>query len=68
MASLQVNLKFPKTRSGKVIVEIDADKLERLAASLGMFDDKFLKDIDAAEEDFKRGRYQKIKSLKDLRK
>ena len=66
MASLQVNLKFPKTRSGKVIVEIDADKLERLAASLGMFNPDFLKSVDAAEQDYKHGRITKIRSLKDL--
>jgi hypothetical protein len=66
MASLTMTIN-PKTKRRKNIsVELDADKLERLAASLGFFNPDFLDSIDRAEKDYKAGRVKKISSLKEL--
>ncbi|MFQ6049879.1 MAG: hypothetical protein ACE5J0_02460 [Candidatus Paceibacterales bacterium] len=63
-SNLKITIK-PKTK--KFLVEIDAERLERLAAGLGLFSPDFLKSLDRAEKDYKAGRTRKIKSLKDLR-
>ena len=68
MATLNITVTKPKNRnSNKIMVEIDADKFERLAASLGLFNPEFLKSVEKSEEDYRSGRVRKIKSLKDLR-
>ena len=46
---------------------MDAEKLERFAADFGFFSQEFLKSLDRAEKDYKKGRVQKIKNLKQLR-
>ena len=56
----------PKIKQGKISVEIDARKLEKLAANFGFFNPEFLKSLSRAEKDFARGNFQKIKSLKEL--
>ncbi len=67
MANLSIFI-TPKTKRRKILVEIDADRLEKLAASLGFFGDDFLKSLEKAEKDYKAGRIRKIRSLKELRK
>ena len=52
----------------KILVELDANKLERLASHLGFYGPDFLKSIDKAERDYKAGRVRKITSLRELRK
>ena len=54
-------------RSKRILVEIDADRLERLAASLGLFNPEFLESLDRAEQDYRAGKYRKVSSLKELR-
>lgn len=69
MASLTITIKKPQTkRSHKILVEMDAEKFEKLAASLGFFNPEFLKSLQRSEGDFKTGRFKKIESLKELRK
>ena len=68
MASLTITIKPRTNHSRKILVEMDADKFERLAADLGLFSPKFLKSLNRAEKDYKAGRIKKIKSLKELRK
>ena len=52
----------------KVTVELDANKLERLASHLGFFGPDFLKSIDRAERDYRDGRVREVASLSELRK
>ena len=66
MASLSVKIKS-KTTTKKFVVEIDADKFEKLAADFGFFNPEFLKSIDRGEADYRAGRIKKIRSLKELR-
>lgn len=68
MLSLNLTIKPRVNHSRKILVELDADKFERLAADLGFFSSDFLKSLDQAERDYKAGRTTKIKSLKELRK
>ncbi|MEK7193502.1 MAG: hypothetical protein AAB652_01815 [Patescibacteria group bacterium] len=55
-------------KNRKVTVQIDADKLERLAASFGFLNPDFLKSLDRAEKNYAAGRYRKIKSLRDVKR
>ena len=61
--SVQVIPKHPK----KILVEMDAEKFERLAASLGLFSRDFIDSLTRAENDYKNKRYKKVTSLRDLR-
>ncbi len=66
MASL--NMQFSSQGTARdVLVKINADQFERLAATFGFFNPEFLKSLQRAEKDIKQGRTRKIKSLKDLR-
>lgn len=67
MSSLTITIK-PKVNHRKILIEMDAEKFERLAASLGLFNPEFLKSLNRAEKDYKAGRIKKIKSLRQLRK
>ena len=67
MASLSISI-ISKNNGKKILVEMDADRFEKLAASLGFFSDEFLKSLKKAEKDHKAGRIKKIKSLKELNK
>jgi len=67
MANLSITI-IPKTKQRKILIEMDADRFEKLAASLGFFSDEFLESLRKAEKDYKAGRIKKIKSLKELRK
>ena len=68
MASLAVIIKSPEKIGKKVLIEMDADKFERLAANLGLFNTDFLKSLNRAEKDYRAGKVYKLKSLKELRK
>ena len=68
MASLTITIKPRLNHSRKILVEMDADKFERLAANFGLFNPNFLESLDRAENDYRYGRITKIKSLRELRK
>ena len=68
MASLTITIKPRTNQAKKILVEMDVEKFERLAADLGFFSPEFLKSLDRAEKDYKASRFKKIKSLKELRK
>ena len=67
MSTLSLTIR-PKqhTRPRKVVVEVDADRLERLAANFGLFNPGFIASIDRAERDYQAGRIRKIHSLAEL--
>ncbi len=67
MVSLNITIKDGKNRKHKAMVELDADKFEKLAAIFGLFNPDFLKSLTRAEKDIKAGRVTKLRSLKDLR-
>ncbi|MBI4088640.1 hypothetical protein HY415_00935 [Candidatus Kaiserbacteria bacterium] len=52
----------------KIIVELDANRLERLASHLGFFSSDFLKSVNRAERDYRAGRVREVNSLSELRK
>ena len=52
----------------KIIVELDANRLERLASYLGFYGADFLKSVDRAERDYKAGRVRAVASLSELRR
>ena len=57
-----------KTSGGKkILVELDADKFERLASNLGLYNPDFVRSVERAERDFRAGRTREIKSLRELR-
>jgi hypothetical protein len=68
MASLTITIKPHANHHKRILVEMDVEKLERLASALGLFNPEFLKSLDRAEKDYKGGRIKKIKSLKELRR
>jgi len=67
MVSLNITIKDGKNRKHKAMVELDADKFEKLAAIFGLFNPDFLKSLARAEKDIKAGRVTKLRSLKNLR-
>ena len=67
MSSLNIEIR-PKINSKKFTVEIDFNKLEKLAASLGFFNPAFLNSLNRAEKEYRSGRIRRIDSLKELRK
>ena len=67
MNTLTITLKDGKRKNKNLAVEMDLAGFERLAANFGLFSADFLKSIESAEKDHKKGRIKKIKSLKDLR-
>jgi hypothetical protein len=64
MASLELTI---KKRNHRVLIEMDADQFEKLAADFGFFCKDFLESLEQAEKDAKAGRVRKIESLKELR-
>ena len=68
MVSLNVTIKDGKNRKHKAMVELDADKFEKLAGIFGLFNPDFLKSLARSEKDYREGKFFKIKSLKDLEK
>ena len=65
MASIQLNLK--SSNDSKLLIELDANKFERLLADFGYFNDDFLKSVDQAEKEVKSGKTKKLRSLKSVR-
>jgi hypothetical protein len=65
MATITVERK-PKSR--RVAIEIDADGLERLAASLGLFSSNFLKSLSRSESEIALGKTKRLRRLRDLRR
>jgi hypothetical protein len=57
-----------KPKSKRIIVEIDADKLERLAASLGLFSSSFLDSISRSEKEIALGKTKRLRDLRELRR
>ena len=64
MASLELTI---KKRNHRVLIEMDADRFEKLAADFGFFSKDFLESLEQSEKDLKAGRVKKIQSLKELR-
>jgi len=64
---MNITIKDGKNRKHKAIVELDADKFEKLAAIFGLFNPDFLKSLARSEKDIRAGRITKLRSLKDLR-
>jgi hypothetical protein len=64
MSSLELTI---KKRNHRVLVEMDADQFEKLAANFGFFSKEFLSSLERAEKDVKAGRIRKVQSLKQLR-
>ncbi len=62
---MTITTKNPKSK--KYNVSVDVFALERIAGSLGLFQPKFLKDLNQSLHDMKNGRLVRAKSLKDLR-
>lgn len=67
MSSTAITIRKTGNGSRKFLVEIDANRLERLAANLGFFSQSFLNSLDQAEKDYNTGRTRKVRSLKSLR-
>jgi hypothetical protein len=57
-----------KPKSKRIIVEIDADKLERLAASLGLLSSSFLDSISRSEKEIALRKAKRLRSLRELRR
>jgi hypothetical protein len=57
-----------KPNSRRIVVEIDADKLERLAASLGLLNPSFLGSISRSEEEIALGKTKRLRNLRELRR
>ncbi len=58
----------PGSKGKKVLVELDADRLERLASNLGFYNPDFLRSIERAERDYRAGRVYTVTSLRELRR
>jgi hypothetical protein len=54
--------------SRRIVVEIDADRLERLAASLGLLSPSFLDSILRSEEEIALGKTKRLRNLRELRR
>jgi len=67
MSSLTITVKPQINNHRKFLIEMDAEKFERLIANLGFFSSEFLESLDNAEKDIRVGRIKKLKSLKELR-
>ena len=66
--NLTLNIRPKSGRTPKkFIVEMDADKLERMAAAFGMFNREFLESVERAERDYAAGRVYEVESLEELR-
>ena len=68
MATLNVTIRPRQARSRKIIVELDADRFERLAADLGLFSRTFLSSLERAEREVAQSKARRLRSLRDLRR
>ncbi len=65
MASMNIEIKT--NSKSKIVVEMNADKFEKMAANFGFFGDDFLKSLNKSEKDYKAGRVKKISSLSSIK-
>ncbi len=65
MADVDIQVSSAKK---EYVVTLDANRFERLAATFGFFNPDFLKSLNQAERDIKKGKVREISSLKELRK
>ncbi len=66
MLNKKLTIKTKKSSSDSYTVEMDAKKLEKLAASMGFFSDDFLESLDKSEKDYKKGRVKKLNNRRVL--
>ncbi|HWQ99222.1 MAG TPA: hypothetical protein VN397_00025 [Candidatus Methylomirabilis sp.] len=66
MRNITVDVRPSARKKRKWVVEINADKLERLAAALGMYNPDFLNSLERAESDVRAGKIRSLRSLKSL--
>jgi hypothetical protein len=57
-----------KPNSKRFVVEVDADRLERLAGSLGLHSPNFLDSISRSEKQIALGKTKRLRSLRELRR
>ena len=57
-----------RPKSKRILVEIDADKLERLAASLGLFSSSLVDSISSSEKEIALGKTKRLRNLRELRR
>ncbi len=50
-----------------MVIEMNADKFEKMVANFGFFSDDFCKSVEKGEEDYRAGKTRKIKSLSSLK-
>lgn len=67
-STITIETRTKEKNSKKILIELDANQFERLAADLGLFSPEFLKSLDRAESDYKAGKIRKVRSLRTLRK
>ena len=65
--NLNFEMKIEQKNSKKFLIEVDAEKLERIISDLGLFSSDFEKSLNQAEKDYENGDVEQIKSLKSLR-
>jgi hypothetical protein len=56
-----------KPKSKRITVDIDADGLERLAASLGLLSQSLLDSISRSEGEIAHSKTKRLRSLRELR-
>lgn len=66
MADLNLTIVASPNKARRIKVEFDADRLERLAANLGLFSPEFRQSLADAERDIRSGKTRPISSLRDL--
>jgi hypothetical protein len=57
-----------KPISKRIIVEIDAEELERLPASSGLFSSSFLDSMSRSEKEIALGKTKRLRNLRELRR
>ena len=57
----------PSARGRKFTIELDRNRMERLAANLGLFRPEFLASLERAERDITQKKVKRLRSLRDLR-
>lgn len=65
--TLPINIRH-KNGGHTFVVEIDRDRLERLAADLGFFRPEFLKSLERAEREVAQRKTRRLQSLRSLRR
>jgi hypothetical protein len=67
MVSLPVKITSGR-RTKTFRIEVNAHKMERVAAAFGLFNPDFLASIEQAEKDIRAGRVRKISAFDDLKR